>query len=70
MNRESAKSTIRSWVVVNVDHIKSLHAVDEVINQLCDEHEARMKEKDLKIEYLQNCIDTRGEFDKKYGEQV
>lgn len=70
MNRQQAISTIRSRVVVNVDHIKSLHAVDEVIDQLCNEHEARMKEKDLKIEYLQNCIDTRSEFDKKYGGQL
>lgn len=70
MTRQSAKTTIRSRVVVNVNHIKSLHAVDEVIDQLCDEHEDRMKEKDLKIEYLQNCIDTRSEFDKKYGEQA
>lgn len=70
MTRKSAKSTIRSRVVVNVTHIKSLHAVDEVIDQLCDEHEARLKEKDLKIEYLQNYIDTRSEFDKKDGEQL
>lgn len=69
MNREQAKATIRSRVVVNVKYIKSLHSVDEVIDQLCNDHEARMKEKDLKIEYLQNCIDTRSKFDKKYGEQ-
>jgi hypothetical protein len=54
---------------VNVTHIKSLHAVDEVIDQLCDEHEARLREKDLKIEYLQNCIDTRSMFDKEYGDE-
>lgn len=70
MTRQSAKNAIRSRVVVNIDHIKSLHAVDEVIDQLCDEHEARLKEKDIKIEYLQDCIDTRSEFDKKYGEQA
>lgn len=70
MTRQSAKTTIRSRVVVNVTHIKSLHSVDEVIDRLCDEHEARLREKDLKIEYLQNCIDTRNEFDKKYGEQA
>lgn len=69
MNREQAKSTIRSRVVVNVTHIKSLHAVDEVIDQLCDEHEARMKEKDLKIEYLQDCIDIRSKFDKEYSDE-
>lgn len=68
MTREQAKATIRSRVVVNVNHIKSLHSVDEVIDQLCDEHEDRMREKDLKIEYLQSCIDTRNKFDKKYGE--
>ncbi len=49
--------------------IESLHSVDEVIDQLCDEHEDRMREKDLKIEWLQECIDKRNEFDKKYGEQ-
>lgn len=68
MTREQAKATIRSRVVINVNHIKSLHSVDEVIDQLCDEHEARMREKDLKIEYPQSCIDTRNKFDKKYGE--
>jgi len=70
MNRQSAKSTIRSRVVVNVNHIKSLHSVDEVIDQLCDEHEAQLREKDLEFEYLQNCIDARIEYDKKYGERV
>lgn len=70
MTRQQAKATIRSRVVVNEQHIKSLHSVDEVIDQLYDEHEVRIKEKDLKIEYLQNCIDTRSEFDKKYGEQA
>lgn len=69
MTSEQAKATIRSRVVVNAQHIKSLHSVDEVIDQLCDEHEDRMREKDLKIEWLQECIDKRNEFDKKYGEQ-
>lgn len=69
MTRQSAKTTIRSRVVVNVDHIKSLHAVDEVIDQLCDEHEARLKEKDIKIEYLQDCIDIRSKFDKEYSDE-
>lgn len=54
MNREKAKATIRSRVVVNAQHIKSLHSVDEVIDQLCDEHEDRMREKDIEIESLQS----------------
>lgn len=70
MTRQQAKLTIRSRVVVKVEHIKSLHSVDEVIDQLCDEHEDRMKEKDKKIEYLQQCIDARSEFDKRYGEEA
>lgn len=66
MNREQAKSTIRSRVVVNVQYIKSLHSVDEVIDQLCDEHEDRMREKDLKIEWLKGYIDRLNE---KYGDE-
>ena len=68
MTRTQAKNTIRSRVVVNVNHIKSLHSIDEVIDQLCDEYDERMKEKDKKIEYLQQCIDTRNKFDKEYGD--
>lgn len=65
MTREQAKATIRSRVVVNSQHIKSLHSVDEVIDQLCDEHEDRMREKDLKIEWLKGYIDRLNE---KYEE--
>lgn len=54
MTREQAKATIRSRVVINVNHIKSLHSVDEVIDQLCDEHEDRMREKDIEIESLKS----------------
>jgi len=43
-------------VVVNVNHIKSLYSIDEVIDQLYDEHDELMKEKDKKIDGLQLTV--------------
>lgn len=52
------------WLRLFSQH--SMRDVEKAIAEL----EASMREKDLKIEYLQNCIDTRSEYDKKYGEQA
>jgi hypothetical protein len=56
MTREQAKSKIRMSVTVNKDHIKSLEKADEVIDQIYNEHEAQLKDKDEKIYKLEELI--------------
>jgi hypothetical protein len=71
MNRQQAKSAIRSRVVVNVQHIKSLHSIDEVIDQLCDEHDEQIQSLESKLTIARDFItDNTYHMDKEWFKRL